>query len=110
MGRSFRPNHDGFRRMAVGDEVRGAVVAEAMRARETAKAMAEEFRVTGDYADSFEVTTTDTQLRTAFGEHAVATATLENVSDHAAAVEWGNANDGRAHHVLSRALESLGHG
>lgn len=109
MSRTFRPNSDEFERMAVGPEVRAAVTAEAARAGEIARSLADGFRVTGEYADSFHVSTETTELRTHAGTHRVAAGKLENTSDHAAAVEWGNSHDSKAHHVLSRTLEALEH-
>lgn len=99
-----------FREMAVGPELRAACVAEAKRAEEIAKALAEDFRVSGEYEEGFVVTSETTRLRTMFGEHSVAAGVLTNHSPHAAAVEWGNAHDHRAHHVLGRTLDALSHG
>lgn len=93
--------------MAVGPEIRAAVDAEVKRAEATAKALAEDFRVSGDYEDNFVVSSDTVRLQTAFGEHDVAAGTLTNKSPHAAAVEWGNKHDHRAHHVLGRTLASL---
>lgn len=104
---TFQWNSSAFRAMAVGPEIAAAVVAEAERAKAIAEGLAEDFRVTGEYAESFEVSAQTTQLRTGFGSHDVATGVLTNTSDHAAAVEWGNARDNRAHHVLGRTLEAL---
>lgn len=110
MARVFKPNQAGFRAMAVGPEIRAAVMAEAERAKGIAEGLAEEFRRTGEYADSFEVTSETVRLQTAVGSHPVAAGRLTNTSGHAAAVEWGNSHDHRAHRVLGRTLDVLGHG
>lgn len=105
MSRAYRPNNDAFAKMAIGPEVAAAVTAEAVRARGIAESLSESFRKTGEYADSFEVSTTEDTVagaRRAAGR-------LENTSDHAAAVEWGNSRDSKAHHVLGHTLEALGH-
>ena len=107
MGATFKPNHAGFRAMAVGPEVAAAVLSVAEKGRAEAEALSADFAKTGDYEKSFVVRPEVTQLRTGFGSHAVATAILENVSPHAAAVEWGNARDHRPHRVLGRVLDGL---
>lgn len=95
--------------MAVGPEVRAACEAEAKRAESIAKAFAEDFWVSGEYIESFVVSTDTVRLQTGFGEHDVAAGKLTNIAGHAAAVEWGNKHDHRAHHVLARTLSDLGH-
>lgn len=107
MSSTFKPNSAGFRAMAAGPEVAAAVRAEAEKAKLIAEALSQDFRVTGEYASSFVVTEGETELQTEFGPHAVATGTLTNTSAHAAAVEWGNANDDVAHHVLGRTAAAL---
>lgn len=107
MATNFQPNSAAFRAMAVGPEIRAAVTAEAKRAQTIAKGLAEDFRVSGEYIDGFVVTTQTDRLTTAFGEHDVAIGELINLSPHAAAVEWGNKHDHRAHHVLGRTLSAL---
>lgn len=108
MSDSYQPNSAGFRAMAIGPEIRAAVKAEAERAKGVAEGLAEDFRVTGNYADSFEVSDSTTELRTGFGSHPVATGVLTNISEHAAAVEWGNEHMRRPHRVLARTLAGLG--
>jgi len=103
-------NNSAFRAMAVGPEIASACVAEASRAAGIAKALAEDFRVSGNYAESFVVSAETVRLSTGFGEHDVAAGVLTNRSPHAAAVEWGNEHDHRAHHVLGRTLAALGDG
>lgn len=108
MASSFKPSSAGFRAMAVGEEIRAAVTAEAEKAKGIAVGLAQDFRVTGEYADSFEVSTKTTNLKTGFGSHEVAAGVVTNVAPYAAAVEYGNARDHRPHHVLTRTLDSLG--
>ena len=107
MSATFKPNHAGFRAMAVSPEIEAAVLAIAEKGKAEAIALSADFIKTGDYEKSFEVRPEITQLRTAFGTHDVATAVLENTSPHAAAVEWGNAHDHRPHRVLGRVLDGL---
>lgn len=107
---TFKPNSAGFREMAVGEELRRATLEVAEKAKVDGISLAQDFRVTGDYADSFEATSETVKLRTSFGEHEVAAGVLTNRSEHAAAVEWGNARDHRPHRVLGRVLDELNHG
>lgn len=107
MSANFKPSHAGFRAMAVSPEIEAAVLAIATKGLAEAVTLSAEFTKTGDYESSFNVRPTVSQLHTQFGSHAVATAVLENTSDHAAAVEWGNANDHKAHRVLGRVLDDL---
>lgn len=95
--------------MAVGGELRAAVVAVAEKGKAVGEGLAQDFRVTGDYAASFEVTSATVRLDTSAGSHDVAAGVLTNTSDHAAAVEWGNEHDHRAHRVLGRILDRLDH-
>jgi hypothetical protein len=107
MGATYKPNHAGFREMAVGSEIATAVLAIAEKGKAEAEAMSADFTDSGDYEKSFHVRPEITQLRTGFGTHSVATAILENTSDHAAAVEWGNAHSHKPHRVLGRVLDEL---
>lgn len=109
-GSSFKANNAAFAAMAVGPELRAACLAIAEKAKADAIALAADFAQTGEYLNSFEVTSTTTELRTGFGSHPVAAGVLTNVSPHAAAVEWGNKRDPKAHHVLGRVLAGLSHG
>jgi hypothetical protein len=77
--------------------------AKAEEAKAVAEGLAQDFRITGDYADSFEVIEEPT---TVAGETR-ASAVLKNTSDHAAAVEWGNEHAHRAHRVLGKALDAV---
>lgn len=107
MAATFKANSAGFREMAVSPEIAAAVLAIAEEGKAEAEGLSSDFIRTGDYIASFGVRPAITELRTGFGSHAVATAILENTSDHAAAVEWGNSHDHRAHRVLGRVLDGL---
>lgn len=110
MAITFKRDSAGFRQAAVSSEIRAAVTAKAKEAEAVAKSLASEITVTGEYEASFNVRTEDVELTTGFGAHAVAAGILENTAPHAAAVEWGNARDHRPHHILSRAIDGIGHG
>lgn len=104
MARSrFVPNRAAFAEMAVGPEIRAALRAVGERAKVTAEALSQDFRITGEYADSFEVEE-DTSI---LGRNQRAVVRLRNTAPYAAAVEWGNARDHRPHRVLGRTLFSL---
>jgi hypothetical protein len=100
---SFRANKAGFDSMANGPEAYRVVRAKAEEAKAIAEGLAQDFRITGDYAESFEVIEGPT---TVSGE-ARASAVLKNHSDHAAAVEFGNEHAHRAHRVLGKALDAV---
>lgn len=111
LGRSgtYKARSAGFKEIAVGPEVAAAVISIAAKGLAVAQGLAQPFRETGDYADSFNVHADIVPLRTRFGSHMVAAGVLENTSEHAAAVEWGNKDDSKAHHVLERTAEALSH-
>lgn len=103
------PSRADFEEIALGGEVRAAVVAEAERAKAIAVGLSQDFRITGEYADSFEVTSETVTITTrGVGPHDVAAGRLTNISDYAAALEWGNEHAHRAHRVLGRTLDQLG--
>lgn len=104
---TFKSNPKAFADMAVGPEVRAIVVAVAEKAKSEAEGLAQSFRVTGEYASSFEVTSETVTLDTRAGSHPVAAGVLTNTSRHAAAVEWGNAHNHKAHRVLGKTLDRL---
>ncbi len=107
---TFKWNRPAWRAMAVGPEVAAEVLAIAEKAKGEAEGLSSDFRVTGEYQSSFQVRPDVTTLNTGFGSHPVAAGILENLSDHAAAVEWGNARDHKAHRVLGRVLDAMKHG
>lgn len=103
---NYQPDPKFFKELAVGDEIRSACREIADKAKGIAEALSQDFRITGDYADSFSVQeTTIAWTGTYPGPRAAAQ--LVNTSDHAAAVEWGNAHDHKPHHVLGRTLAAL---
>lgn len=104
---SFRPNWKGFEALANGPEARAMVKAEAERAKAIAEGLSQDFRITGDYADSFEVQETTVGPAEGF-KHRHAAARLVNTSDHAAAVEFGNEHVRQPHRVLRKTLEAMG--
>lgn len=100
-------NNAGFAAMAVGPEIRHAL----MEVGKKGKAFAESIspRDTGRYADSFELVE-DTTLT--FGRSPHAEVILRNTAPYAAAVEWSNgehAAAGQGHRVLGRTAAALGH-
>lgn len=103
----FTPDNDGFRQIATSPEMRAALKEVAEKAKAIAEGLAQDFRVTGDYADSFEITEDTVRWD---GEYPGprAAASLVNTSDHAAAVEWGNDHSHKTHRVLGRTLDMLG--
>jgi hypothetical protein len=106
-GVNFKPNHEGFKALAVSPEVSRVLLEVAEKGKAIAEGLAQPFRESGNYADSFNARLDVTQLKTRFGTHAAAMGVLENTSRHAAAVEWGNKHDSKAHHVISRTAEAL---
>lgn len=112
MSATVRINDAAFKAMANGPELHAACTAAAEKAKAIAVGLAQEFRVTGEYADSFEVTDETVDWH---GEYPGprAAGRLTNTAPYAAAVEWGH--EGRedepgqsAHHVLARTLDALG--
>lgn len=103
---NYQPNSSGFQQIANSPEMRAALKAVAEKGKSIAQGLAQDFRVTGDYADSFEVRETTIPWDGQYpGPRAAAQ--LVNTSDHAAAVEWGNQHAHKAHHVLGRTLDIL---
>lgn len=106
MTATFKPNNAGFRAMAVGPEIRRALSEVAEKAKGIAEGLAEPFRDTGEYVDSFEVSEETIQWQGRFSGPRAASR-LTNTSGHAAAVEWGNEHAHRNHRVLGRTLDAL---
>lgn len=107
---SYKPNFAGFRAAINGPEVRAMLRAEAEKAKTVAEGLSQDFRVTGEYASSFETSIVEV---TDVGSGTRPAARLTNTAGYAAAVEWGF--EGRAaeptrsaHHVLKRTLDALG--
>lgn len=111
MPSAYRPNSAGFRAIANGPEVRRALAEVAGKGKAFAESVSQEFRDTGEYAQSFAVRETTVEWA---GSHPGPRAAVElaNTAGHAAAVEYGY--EGRsgepstsAHRVLGRTLEFL---
>jgi hypothetical protein len=108
----YKPSDAGFRAIGLGPEIRKALGEVAEAGKAYAESISQDFRRTGDYADSFEVVPLTVLWE---GQHPGprAAAQLLNSSGHAAPVEWGYAGDaaipnsGSAHRVLGRTLEFL---
>lgn len=105
--RAYRANDAGFKQIAVSAQMRKALAEVAEKAKGIAEGLSQDFRVTGEYVDSFEVREATIEWT---GEHSGprAAAQLVNTSDHAAAVEWGNEHSHKNHRVLGRTLDALG--
>jgi hypothetical protein len=108
---NFQPNNDGFRAIANSAAVKAALKDIAERGKSIAEGLAQDFRITGDYADSFEVRETTVQWE---GEYPGprAAAQLVNTSGHSLGVEYGYRGSAKdpgqsAHHVLGRTLDAL---
>lgn len=110
----FIMDHQGFAQMAVGPEVAAAVLAAAENAKAIAEGLSTDFRVTGDYQDSFEAFLEIKELPAGGSSqpHRAACGILENFSDHAVGVEYGyrgraQAETKKAHRVLGRTLAAI---
>lgn len=107
MSEVYRPSRKGFKELALSPKVQAACVAKAESGMAVAKSLAQEFRDTGEYEESFEVrpVVVDSRAGTRVG------ARLVNTAGHAAAVEWGpgkRASDpNTGHRVLGRTLAAL---
>lgn len=99
----YRPNQQGWREIANSPQLHAALLEVAEKAKVYAEGLAEEFRRTGEYAESFHATS-ETVL---WDRGPRAAARLANTSDHAAAVEWGNRGDEHPHRTLGRTLDAL---
>lgn len=107
----FKSNSAGWKALAIGPEVAAVVSAEAARALPIAEGLAAPFTERGEYASSFDVRTEiGTYTSKEWGAHPVVVGILENTSPHAAAVEYGNEDDHRAHHVLSHTMDAMASG
>lgn len=106
MSAYYKPNPQGFQDLANSPEMHDLLDHVAGKAKVFAEALAEDFRRTGEYADSFAVVPLTVIWEGRFGGPRAASR-LENSSSHAAAVEWGNSHDQNPHRVLSRTLDAL---
>lgn len=96
-------NYEQFGDLLQGPEMQALMADRIDKARAAAEGMAQDFRVTGDYAGSFqtEVKVEDTNS----GRRAVGH--LRNTSDHALAVEYGNGRSHKPHHVLGKSIDYM---
>lgn len=102
----YRRSPEGFRAIANSPEIHAALAEVAEKAKVFAEGLAQDFRRTGDYAGSFAVVPVTVIWEGRYGGPRAA-ARLENTSDHAAAVEWGNKNDQHPHRTLGRTADAL---
>lgn len=109
MAYKYRADSAGLNEIARSPEVRKALAEIAEKGKRIAISMSEDFRVTGDYINSFEIHEKTVDWRGQYPGRRAAV-DLVNTSEHAAAVEWGNAHDHKPHHVLARTAEELKHG
>lgn len=100
---SFRPNPRAFAQMGRGPEIQAACLSVAGKAQTIAEGLAAEHVYSGEYLASFNVRATEVE----WGGHLRAAGILENLSPHAAAVEWANAQDPTAYRVLGRTAAAL---
>jgi hypothetical protein len=99
----YKRNPQGWREITNSPEIHAALAEVAEKAKAFAEGLAQDFRETGEYADSFVVVPTTVLWRR--GPRAAVR--LENTSDHAAAVEWGKNGDQHPHRTLGRTLDAL---
>lgn len=103
MSAEYERSREGFQAIANSPELHAALAEVAEKGKVFAEALSQEFRRTGDYAGSFSIVPETVLWRR--GPRAAVR--LENTSDHAAAVEWGNQHDHRPHRTLGRTLDAL---
>lgn len=107
----FKQDEAGIRALLNGPEVAAVLTTIAEKGKAIAIGLSTEFVDTGEYIASFNVRTETVRLpfsTTRSPAHEVVAAILENTADHAAAVEYGNRRDPKAHHVLGQTLDALG--
>lgn len=91
-----------MRALAESPEVAAAVKSKAEEAKSIAEGLSAEFAKTGEYESSFNVRSYEnTHLSPR------ASSILENTSDHAQAVEWGNKRFPNPHRVLARTKDAM---
>lgn len=106
MSDEYKRSRAGFLQIANSPELHTALAEVAEKAKTAAEVLAQDFRKTGNYADNFEVVPLSVIWEGRFSGPRAAVR-LENTSDHAAAVEWGNKHDQHPHRVLGRTLDAL---
>lgn len=107
---TYKPRRAGFKEIVNGPEIAAALETLVQEAKTIAEGLAQDFRVTGQYADSFE---TSVQVEPVAKGPARLVGRLTNTAPYAAAVEYGyqgrsEAEGSKAHHVLKRTLDALG--
>lgn len=107
---TYKPRRAGFKEIVNGSEIAAALEEIVGQAKTIAVGLAQEFRVTGEYADSFE---TKVGVEPVSKGPARLVGRLTNTAPYAAAVEYGYAGSStepghKPHHVLKRTLEALG--
>lgn len=106
MSSEYQRSSAGWRAISNSPELHAALAEVAEKAKTIAEGLAQDFRRSGDYASSFTVTPTTVLWEGRFSGPRAA-ARLENTSDHAAAVEWGNRHSTESHRTLGRTLDAL---
>lgn len=106
MSEEYQRSRRGFQEIANSPEIHAALEAVAKVAKTYAEGLAQDFRRTGDYADNFQIVPLTVMWEGRFAGPRAAVR-LENTSDHAAAVEWGNRHDDQPHRTLGRTLDAL---
>lgn len=106
----YKPRRAGFKEIVNGPEIAAALEAIVGEAKTIAEGLAQDFRVSGEYADSFEESV---KVEPVQKGPARLVGRLTNTAPYAAAVEYGyqgasDAEGSKAHHVLKRTLEALG--
>lgn len=109
--RNYKPNEAFFKKMAVGPEIKGIVKSIAEDAKTIAKSLSQGFRITGEYADSFEASTEIIEWTGQYPGPRIS-GKLTATAPYSAAVEWGykgrsQAETSSAHRVLGRTLDLL---
>jgi hypothetical protein len=109
MAGNYKPRREAFDEILNGPEIKAALEAITEKAKGIAEGLSQDFRVTGEYADSFE---TSVEVESVAKGSDRLVGRLTNTAPYAAAVEYGY--EGRAdepgqsaHHVLKRTLEAL---
>lgn len=108
---NYDPREQGFREIANSPELRAALQEVGERAKAIAVGLSQEFRITGEYVQSFDVEQTTVDFHGSYPGPRAAVR-LVNRAPYAAAVEYGyegraGEESSSAHHVLARTLSAL---
>jgi hypothetical protein len=113
---AYNPRRAASDEILNGPEIKAALTEITEKAKTIAVGLSQDFRVTGEYADSFEATVDVETVRSGSPR---LVGRLTNHAPYAAAVEWGAEPGPRgtaadplpnAHHVFGRTLVALEHG